>query len=131
MASRWGGGGRPGEVVAGISQFTFGDQGRSACTTIACEAALAILQLLHSGDEAAITPEFVAGIVQNGVSTYGARASTSVEHASADEVIPSTPRFASSLQGPGVPLQGLTTNPTGFTTVMAEAKSMFADASAR
>jgi len=70
-----------------ISQYDFGDSGRSACTAISIAA---VIQLLKKGDEKEVTSVLMESI-QEGVTaatSLAVNTSTSVEHLNVDEVWP-------------------------------------------
>lgn len=86
---------------ADISQFTF-PEGRSACTVIACEASLALLNMKKPLLEA--TKEMVVSTVHAGIQEYKARQKSSsggVEHMSCDEVLSSCPKYSEVMEASG------------------------------
>lgn len=85
--------------VSDSSQYTFGSEGRSACTCIALCYAKRFLQAISQAQTSAtaadvIDESFLPEGLENGVSLYKAMkssgGSTSVEHMSAEEVLAST-----------------------------------------
>jgi len=75
-----------------VSQYAYGDEGRSACTAIACEAALTLLPGVSTGGaDASLNSATLAGIVERGVGAYREAMCTlsvagGAEHTTADEV---------------------------------------------
>jgi len=70
----------------------------------------------------------IPSIIESGVGAYNETAAIfgggGVEHRSVDEVLPTTPRFASALRRTGeamVPIQGLVTTPGAFEDAMTAA----------
>ena len=125
----------------GKSQFSYGTDGRSACTTISLTCAATLLQLAHahySHSHSAVPstadsdaqeaqdaqqqvefdldqlfqqqPTLVASILEQGVASYrNSRSSSSVEHASCEEVLQAN--LFPSLEQQGMIIQGVLSGP--------------------
>jgi len=108
------------------SQYTF-ENGKSACTPIACQAAIEILNILKQATPFVPTPQIITDILFSGVQAYQEHLLTrGVEHSAVDEVLKNVPSFE-KLRCPGGEmggcLQGLTSNPSSFADVFQQAYS--------
>jgi|UPI00049183CD hypothetical protein len=101
-----------------MSQFSFED-GRSACTTIACEASMLLLE--HDSVEKTVgteisDPDFVLKVVTEGVNQYraqNAERSGGVEHQSCHEVLLANKKYSETLESCGYE-QSNTSIPNAF-----------------
>jgi hypothetical protein len=115
-------------VQSETSQFTF-PEGRSACTAIACEAAIQLLSSLSSSASnnrsENISPEFITKVIQDGIQIYNEsnNQNRQVEHLAVDEILPFVDRFLSMIQKTSdISIQALLTNPECFTSMFDQAR---------
>mmetsp|Transcript_9071 Transcript_9071/g.11800 ORF Transcript_9071/g.11800 Transcript_9071/m.11800 type:complete len:293 (-) Transcript_9071:404-1282(-) len=115
-----------------MSQYTL-DCGQSACTPIACQAAVEILSRLKAAQKKreSFQPntEIITEILLSGVQAYQmTMAGRSVEHSSVEEALQLIPGLMDNFQSigdePMPTLQGLTSNPQGFSEIFQQVYSL-------
>ena len=106
-------------VELGISQYSFGESGSSACTVIACAVVKLILTKAITSNDIPDIAELTSAL-QTGISFYRTLPTNTVSHLSVDE-LGSFMSGTVSARGDG-PIQGLLTTPNHFEDMFSQAR---------
>lgn len=102
-------------TVLNVSQYSFADSGKSACTAIAISV-MGVLLEKFSRDEEVHNENELTEAIFSGISNHSKFASDAACHMAVDEL---APQLCASLEVVGESIQGLTTNRDAFKDLFA------------